>query len=115
VLVVLSCGSLRLDCGNEVTVGCAGGRPVNPLKLGYTLSTLNFRTCDHEDTLRLLFSFSFSNFFFGDCKFYNVLFIEFLRLSTKVEEVSDWNIYLNEGSYLALNIVMLDQFPRPIR
>ena len=55
MLVVLSCGSLRLYCGSEVTVGCAGARPVNPLKLGYTLSTLNFRTCDHEDTLRLFF------------------------------------------------------------
>ena len=59
------CVGLRLYCGSEVTVGCAGARPVNPLKLGYTLSTLNFRTCDHEDTLKLFFfSFSFLNFFF---------------------------------------------------
>jgi hypothetical protein len=93
VLVVLSCGSLRLDCGSEVTVGCAGARPVNPLKLGYTLSTLNFRTCDHEDTLfYFILFFLLGTSLFSGCEFYNVLFTEFLRPSTKVDEVSDWNM-----------------------
>ena len=43
VLVVLICVGLSVwTAESEVTVGCAGARPVNPLKLGQTLSTLNF-------------------------------------------------------------------------
>jgi hypothetical protein len=45
--IVALTATKKKSCGSEVTVGCAGARPVNPLKLGYTLSTLNFRTCDH--------------------------------------------------------------------
>ena len=45
-----------------------------------------------------------------------MLFAEFLRLSTKVEEVSSWDIsHINGRPYLALNIVRLDQFSLPTR
>ena len=54
---------------SEVTVGCA--RLVNPLKLNQTLSTLNFRTCDHEKTP------------------IKRKYVGFLRRSTKGKEVSD--------------------------
>jgi hypothetical protein len=75
---------------SEVTVGCA--RPVNPLKLSPTLSTLNFRTCDHENTLNEKFCFFFWIPLFNDGKSYNIRFVGFLRRSTKGKEVSDLNI-----------------------
>jgi hypothetical protein len=71
---------------SEVTVGCA--RLVNPLKLSPTLSTLNFRTCDHENTsIKKMFFFYIS--LFNDDKFYNIPFVAFLRRSTKGKGVSD--------------------------
>jgi hypothetical protein len=61
---------VRLDCRKR-----GRARPVNPLKLGHRLSTLNFRTCE--------------NSFFDDYKFYNIQFSGFSRRSTKGKEVSD--------------------------
>ena len=56
--------------------------------------------------------FKLSKLRFDGCKFYNVLSIGLLRLSTKVKEVSGRSIYLmNEHSYLALNVVRLDHSP----
>jgi hypothetical protein len=76
---------------SEVTVGCA--RPVNPLKLSPTLSTLNFRTWGHENTSYRRKYFCFYISLFNDDKFYNIPFVGFLRRSTKGKEVFDWNIY----------------------
>lgn len=84
---MLRCGSVRLDCRKR-----GRARPVNPLKLGHTLSTLNFGTCDHEDTLFFCVC-SFSTSFFDDCKFHNFSFVGFLRRSTNWKEVADRNIY----------------------
>jgi hypothetical protein len=94
---------------SEVTVGCA--RPVNPLKLSPTLSTLNFRTCDHENTT------------IKKTVFTSI----FLCLMTTIFHLSDfWGAQLKEKRCLieiyilirrwslALNIVRLDQFPRLI-
>ena len=110
-------GLSRLYCGSEVTVGhgrmcgCSTRQPVEAWLYVVNTQFSNLWPWRYIKTFFFLVFF-FEPLFFGDCKFYNVLFIEFLTLSTKVGEVSDWNIYLNEGSYLALNIVRLDQFPR---
>lgn len=90
-----------------------GARPVNPLKLSPTLSTLIFRTCDHENTLNNRVCFFFWISLFNDDKFHNSRFVGFLRLSTKGDEVCRWNIYPNRRSHLALNAVRLDHFTWP--
>ena len=58
-------------------------RSWNPLKLGRRLSTLNFRTCDHEDAPNIILSY--------------IIFFGFPRRLTKGKEVSDWNIYLQQA------------------
>jgi hypothetical protein len=62
------------------------------LKLGQTLSTLNFELAIMKIHSFILFYFVLGTSLFGGCEFYNVLFTEFLRPSTKVDEVSDWNM-----------------------
>jgi hypothetical protein len=55
--VVLVCVELwvcppKLQKARSHTVGCAVAQPINPLKLGQTLSTPNFRSCEHKPTLK---------------------------------------------------------------
>jgi hypothetical protein len=94
--VVLVCVELwvcppRLQKARSHTVGCAVAQPINPLKLGQTLSTLNFRSCEQPSKIHffsfLFFFVSFRTSFLVTLRSI-MLFAEFLRLPTRVEEAS---------------------------